>query len=81
MSPLDRPVPPAGEDIHIPGPSAQPLLLAIGITIFLLGLTINWILLVVGGVLTLGVLALWIRDAVTEFEELPADHHGQPDTH
>ena len=32
MSPLDRPVPPAGEDIHIPGPSIQPLLLTVGIT-------------------------------------------------
>jgi hypothetical protein len=81
MSPLDRPVPPAGEDIHIPGPSAQPLLLAIGITVFLLGLTISWILLVLGGVLTVAVLAGWIAGAVREFDELPADHHGQPDTH
>ena len=81
MSPLERPVPPAGEDIHIPGPSAQPLLLAIGIMVLLLGLTISWILLVLGGVLTLAVLVAWIRDAVSEFEELPADHHGQPDTH
>ena len=80
MSPLDRPVPPAGEDIHIPGPSAQPLLLAIGITVLLLGLTISWILLVLGGLLTLAVLVAWIRGAVTEFDELPADHHGQPDT-
>ena len=30
MSPLDRPVPPAGEEIHIPGPSIQPVLLAAG---------------------------------------------------
>ena len=37
MSPLDRPVPPAGEDIHIPGPSIQPLLLTVGITATLLG--------------------------------------------
>ena len=81
MSPVDRPVPPAGEDIHIPGPSVQPLLLAVGITILLLGLTMSWILLVIGGALTLGVLVAWIRGAVREFEELPADHHGQPDTH
>ena len=33
MSPVDRPVPPAGEEIHLPGGSAQPLLLAIGITV------------------------------------------------
>jgi hypothetical protein len=81
MSPLERPVPPAGEDIHIPGPSIQPLLLAVGITTLLLGLTISWFLLVAGGILTVAVLFAWIRGAVREFEELPADHHGQPDTH
>jgi hypothetical protein len=80
MSPLDRPVPPAGEEIHIPGSSIQPVLLAAGITTFLLGLTISWFLIVAGGILTLGVLVAWIRGAVREFEELPADHHGQPDT-
>ena len=81
MSPLDRPVPPAGEDIHIPGPSIQPVLLAVGITTFLLGLTISWALLVAGGLLVVGVLIAWIRGAAREFDELPADHHGQPDTH
>ena len=75
MSPLDRPVPPAGEDIHIPGPSVQPLLLAVGITTVLLGITITWYLLIAGGVLTAGVLFAWIRGARQEFEELPADHH------
>ena len=79
MSPLDRPVPPAGEDIHIPGPSIQPLLLAAGITTALLGVTISFFLLVAGAVLTLAVLVAWIRDARREFDELPADHH--PGTH
>ena len=79
MSPLDRPVPPAGEDIHIPGPSVQPLLLAAGITTTLLGVTISWILLIAGGILTLAVLVAWIRDARHEFGELPAEH--APGTH
>ncbi len=76
MSPLDRPVPPAGEDIHIPGPSVQPILLAAGITIALLGITITPIMLVAGLVLTLGVLVAWIRGARREFEELPSEHHS-----
>ena len=80
MSPLDRPVPPAGEDIHIPGPSIQPALLAAGITATLLGVTIfRPVLLIVGLVLTIAVLVVWIRGARAEFEELPADHH--PGTH
>ena len=76
MSPLDRPVPPAGEDIHIPGPSIQPLLLTVGITATLLGVTISWFLLIAGGLLTVGVLIAWIGGARREFEELPAEHHS-----
>jgi tetrahydromethanopterin S-methyltransferase subunit C len=74
MSPLERPVPPVGEEIHIPGPSIQPLLLTVGITATLLGVTISWFLIVAGGLLTLGVLIAWIRGARREFEELPAEH-------
>ncbi len=77
MSPLDRPVPPAGEDIHIPGPSIQPLLLTAGITTTLLGVTIAFpVLLIAGLVLTIAVLFAWIRGARREFDELPAEHHS-----
>ena len=79
MSPLDRPVPPAGEDIHIPGPSVQPVLLTLGITATLLGLTISWFLIAAGGLLTIAVLFAWIRGARREFDDLPADH--RPGTH
>ena len=41
VSPLDPPVPPAGEEIHLPGPSIQPLLLAFGITLALVGVTLG----------------------------------------
>ena len=75
MSPLERPVPPAGEEIHIPGGSVQPILLTIGITVALLGLTIDWILVAVGAIITLGTLFVWIKDARREYAELPLDHH------
>jgi hypothetical protein len=75
MSPLDRPTPPAGEDIHIPEGSIQPMLLALFITMTLIGLTFHWIVLVIGIVGTLWVILRWIRDARRELEELPA-HHG-----
>jgi hypothetical protein len=77
MSPLERPVPPAGEDIHIPGPSIQPLLLTVGITATLLGITISPLFLSLpGAVLTIAVLVAWISGARREFEELPAEHHS-----
>ena len=75
MSPLDRPVPPAGEDIHIPGGSLQPLLLTLGITMALLGITISWMLVAAGSVITVVVIVAWIRDAVAEYRHLPLDHH------
>jgi hypothetical protein len=77
MSPLDRPVPPAGEEIHIPGGSVQPLLLTLGITMSLLGVTIfTPVLLILGLVLTAAVLFVWIREARQEYEHLPLDHHA-----
>ena len=75
MSPLDRPVPPTGEEIHIPGPSAQPILLTIGVTVTLLGITNGLIILIPGLLLTLLVIVAWIRDARREYEHLPLEHH------
>ena len=77
MSPLDRPVPPAGEEIHIPGGSIQPLLLTVGITMALLGVTIfTSVLLPAGLLLIVGTLFVWIREAREEYEHLPLDHHA-----
>lgn len=74
MSPLDRPTPPAGEDIHIPEGSVQPLLLAFFITLALLGLTFHWVVLAIGGVGSLWVIVRWIADARRELSELPVHH-------
>jgi len=59
----------------MPGPSLQPLLLTVGVTMILLGVTSGTFLLVAGAVLTLGTLFVWIRDARREFEHLPSEHH------
>jgi hypothetical protein len=74
MSPVDRPVPPAGEEIHLPGQSVQPLLLAFFLTVALLGVTTTFILSIAGGIGAIWVIIRWIRDARTELEELPAHH-------
>ena len=74
MSPLDRPVPPAGEEIHIPEGSIQPMLLALFITLTLIGLTFHWVVLAFGIVGTLWVIVRWIADARRELSELPAHH-------
>jgi hypothetical protein len=74
-NPLEREVAPAGEEIHLPGPSIQPLLLTVGITTFLLGVTTSIFLVVAGAVLSLWVIIAWIRAANRDIDELPLDPH------
>jgi O-antigen/teichoic acid export membrane protein len=75
VSPLDPELPPAGEEIHLPGPSIQPFLLTIGITCFIVGLTWKTWLLIFGAILAIVVIAVWIRDARRELDSLPLEHH------
>jgi hypothetical protein len=75
MSPLDPDVPPAGEEIHLPGPSIQPLLLTVGITMGLLGVTIFFPFVIAGVLLSLAVIVSWIRGARRDIDELPLDPH------
>lgn len=76
MSPTERSIPPVGEEIHIPGPSLDPILLTVGITVTLLGVTLGWVLLVTGIVLTVGTLIHWIAEARDEFAHLPMGEHS-----
>lgn len=70
----ERPTPPAGEEIHLPGPSLQPILVAAGLTVFLLGLTTSLILVIAGGLLTVITIIRWILDNKRDIAELPLDH-------
>jgi hypothetical protein len=72
---MDPEIPPAGEEIHLPGPSILPLLTAAGITIAVVGVTISLILVIGGGVLTLACAIRWISSTRREIDELPLDHH------
>ena len=75
MSPIDPEIPPAGEEIHLPGPTILPLLTAAGITLALVGITTSLILVIGGGVLTLACAVRWIMDTRSEVDELPLDPH------
>ena len=67
-------VPPPSEQVHLPGPSLLPALTALGITIALVGLIMNWVICGIGVVLTIGAIAKWISETRTEIAELPLDH-------
>jgi membrane protein implicated in regulation of membrane protease activity len=73
VSPLDPQIPPAGEEIHLPGPSILPLLTTVGITLAVVGITINLILVIAGSLLTIVCVARWIRETRHEIDDLPLD--------
>ena len=75
MNSLEPDVPPTGEEVHLPGPTILPLLTAAGITIAVIGVTINLILVIGGAILTIVCVARWIMDTRREIDELPLDHH------
>ena len=64
----------AGEAIHLPGPSYQPVLLGFGLTLAVTGLVLFPVLAVIGLVISLITLYLWIRDTRREISELPLEH-------
>ena len=59
------------EAIHLPPPSIWPPVLAIGIALLLVGLILNLVVTIAGALIAVAAIALWIRDARHEFEELP----------
>jgi hypothetical protein len=73
MSPLDPQVPPAGEEIHLPGPSLLPLLTTVGVTLAVVGITISLIFVIAGSILTVVCAARWIADTRHAVDELPLD--------
>jgi hypothetical protein len=75
MSPLDPEIPPAGEEIHLPGPSNLPILTAVGITLALVGVTTFIELTVFGVLLTIYCIIRWVGDTRREIDELPLDPH------
>jgi hypothetical protein len=74
MSEVPESAPPVGEEVHIPGPSILPFVTAIGITLIVIGTTINWIFSAIGGAIFIVAAAIWIRDTRRDMSELPEEH-------
>ncbi len=72
---MDPEIPPAGEEIHLPGPSNLPILTAVGITLALVGVTTFIELTVFGVLLTIYCIVRWVGDTRREIDELPLDPH------
>ena len=74
MSPLERPAPPVGEEIHLPSPTGIPLVTALGITILVVGLTFHWVVVALGALVVVIAVTRWIRDVRRDIDELPIEH-------
>ena len=75
MSELEQEAPPVGEEIHLPGPTLIPFMTAIGITLIVIGTTINPLFSIVGGVIFILTTVRWIRDTRRDVAALPEEHH------
>ncbi len=74
MTDIEQQAPPVGEEIHLPGPSILPLLSAVGITMMVIGTTINWLISIVGAIIFVLTTIRWVRDTRRDVSQLPEDH-------
>ena len=72
---VEQEAPPVGEEIHLPGPTYIPIACAAGITLTVIGTTIDWIWSVVGLIIFIVTVTLWIRDTRRDIDALPEEHH------
>lgn len=76
MSEPEHDTPPVGEEIHLPGPTALPVVSAAAITMIVIGTTVgpDFIISIVGLILFVITTVMWIRDTRRDISELPEDH-------
>jgi hypothetical protein len=70
-----RPVPPAGEEIHMPEPSLLPLINAAALATMIISITLSWYVVAFAGVIFVISTARWIADVRRDINELPLEHH------
>jgi Flp pilus assembly protein TadB len=68
--------PPAGEAVHLPGPTYLPVVTAAGVAMAVVGVVVWWVLVVIGLVVTIVALWRWIRETRQDMAELPLEHHS-----
>ncbi len=74
MSDIPHEAPPASEEIHLPGPTLIPLVSAVGITLTVIGTTIDWIFSAIGLLIFVLSTIRWIRDTRRDVRALPDEH-------
>jgi hypothetical protein len=70
----DETVPPAGEPVHLPGPSLLPVVVAAGITLAIVGVVISPPLAALGFLMAVAAIVRWVREVRADMAELPQEH-------
>ena len=70
-----RPVPPSGEEVHMPEPSLIPLVNAAALAIAIVSITLSWYVVAVAGLVFLITTIRWIADVRRDINALPLEHH------
>ena len=66
---------PVGEEIHMPPPSALPLINAAALALMIVSLTLSWWLVGVGAIIFIVTTIRWIADTRRDISNLPLEHH------
>jgi Flp pilus assembly protein TadB len=66
--------PPAGEEIHLPGPTLLPIVTAAAITLIVVGTTLSIILIIVGVIVLIIAVFRWVSDTSRDVAALPEEH-------
>jgi hypothetical protein len=70
-----RPVPPTGEEIHMPEPSLIPVVNAAARAIAIVSITLSWYVVALAGTVFAITTIRWIADVRRDIAQLPLEHH------
>jgi len=73
-TPSGNGVPPAGEQVHLPGASYLPAWTAFGITLALVGVILTWVITGIGVAITVVAVFRWIKETREDMARLPLQH-------
>jgi hypothetical protein len=60
--------------VHLPDPSFLPVVVALGVTVAIVGVVVNWVLFGIGVAITVYAVARWVSSTREEIAELPLEH-------
>lgn len=67
-------LPGPSEVVHLPAPSYLPVVVALGLTIALVGILQGWVIVAIGVIIALVGIVRWIRQTREEMSDLPLEH-------